>query len=71
MNHLYQDALAILGIEGAHPGGFELTKQLLKNENRFYVNKSLMPDAGQGKPHLTWQKRFFAKYPRLIITLRW
>ncbi|MFJ7747888.1 class I SAM-dependent methyltransferase [Peribacillus sp. NPDC097295] len=32
MNLSYQDALAFYELEGAHPGGFELTKSLLKNE---------------------------------------
>ncbi|MCK1983136.1 MULTISPECIES: class I SAM-dependent methyltransferase [Peribacillus] len=46
MNHSYQDALAILGIEGAHPGGFELTKQLLENEKIDHT--SIILDAGCG-----------------------
>lgn len=46
MNHSYQDALAIIGIEGAHPGGFELTKQLLKNEKLDHT--SIILDAGCG-----------------------
>ncbi|WP_375088892.1 class I SAM-dependent methyltransferase [Peribacillus sp. RS7] len=46
MNHSYQDALAIFGIEGAHPGGFELTKQLLKNEKIDHT--SIILDAGCG-----------------------
>nr|WP_318285279.1 hypothetical protein [Peribacillus simplex] len=33
--------------------------------------KSLMPDAELGKPQLSWQKRSFAEYQRLIITLKW
>lgn len=33
MNHSYQDALAYYQLEGAHPGGFKLTKDLLKKEN--------------------------------------
>ncbi|WP_285765928.1 class I SAM-dependent methyltransferase [Peribacillus sp. SI8-4] len=46
MNLSYQDALAIIGAEGAHPGGFALTKQLLNQEK---INRSTMIlDAGCG-----------------------
>ncbi|MFC9598906.1 class I SAM-dependent methyltransferase [Peribacillus butanolivorans] len=49
MNHSYQDALAFLGIEGAHPGGFELTKQLLKNEKIDQSTKILDAGCGTGQ----------------------
>ncbi|AOH54957.1 hypothetical protein ABE28_011400 [Peribacillus muralis] len=46
MNHSYQDALAFIGMEGAHPGGFDLTKQLLSQEK--IDRSSLILDAGCG-----------------------
>ncbi|MBO0998643.1 class I SAM-dependent methyltransferase [Bacillus sp. SD075] len=46
MNNSYQDALAKIGIEGAHPGGFELTKQLFKDEK--IDHSSIILDAGCG-----------------------
>jgi ubiquinone/menaquinone biosynthesis C-methylase UbiE len=46
MKYTYQDMLAFYGVGGAHPGGLELTKRILKNEN---INKdSVILDAGCG-----------------------
>ena len=46
MRYGYQDALAFSGVADAHPGGFSLTKKLLKNER---INpKSTVLDAGCG-----------------------
>lgn len=42
----YMDALAKMGIGGAHPGGLALTKELLENE-KIYENSSIL-DIGCG-----------------------
>ena len=46
MHHSYLDALAFYGIEGAHPGGFDLTRNILMNERIDSLTKIL--DAGCG-----------------------
>lgn len=46
MSYSYQDALVFYELEGAHPGGFQLTKNLLNNEKIYEHNKIL--DAGCG-----------------------
>ncbi|MFD0049876.1 class I SAM-dependent methyltransferase [Actinomycetes bacterium NPDC127524] len=46
MNLTYQDVLAFYGIEGAHPGGFGLTKKLLAKEK--ISEKTTVLDAGCG-----------------------
>ena len=49
MKHSYQDALVFYELEGAHPGGFELTKNLLKNENLDKNDKILEAGCGLGQ----------------------
>lgn len=49
MNHSYQDALAFYELEGAHPGGFELTKSILNNEEIDKDNKILEAGCGLGQ----------------------
>ncbi|WP_085991554.1 class I SAM-dependent methyltransferase [Oceanobacillus senegalensis] len=46
MNDLYLDALAKLGVGGAHPGGLMLTKKLLTNEEM--NEKTVFLDGGCG-----------------------
>jgi ubiquinone/menaquinone biosynthesis C-methylase UbiE len=46
MKPTYQDALAVYGIGGAHPGGLALTKNILKEEN--ITSRSNILDAGCG-----------------------
>ncbi|WP_419880753.1 class I SAM-dependent methyltransferase [Peribacillus sp. B-H-3] len=46
MNLTYQDVLAFYGIEGAHPGGFGLTKKILAKEK--ISDKTTVLDAGCG-----------------------
>jgi ubiquinone/menaquinone biosynthesis C-methylase UbiE len=46
MKPTYQDALAVYGIGGAHPGGLALTKKILKKEK--LSKKSNILDAGCG-----------------------
>lgn len=46
LNYTYLDCLAMLGVGGAHPGGLQLTKELLAREN-IDETKSIL-DAGCG-----------------------
>ncbi|WP_342430098.1 class I SAM-dependent methyltransferase [Neobacillus sp. FSL H8-0543] len=46
MNYTYLDCLAIFGVGGAHPGGLQLTKELLSRE-KIDETKSIL-DAGCG-----------------------
>ncbi|MFJ7849711.1 class I SAM-dependent methyltransferase [Peribacillus sp. NPDC097224] len=46
MYHTYLDALAFYGIESAHPGGFDLTSNIMMNE-RIDTNTTIL-DAGCG-----------------------
>ncbi|MGG0847948.1 class I SAM-dependent methyltransferase [Peribacillus simplex] len=65
MNHSYQDALAIFGIEGAHPGGFELTKQLLKNEKIDHTSIILDAGCGTGQTSAYLAKTFLCQISAL------
>lgn len=65
MNQSYQDALAIIGIEGAHPGGFELTKQLLKNEKIDHTSKILDAGCGTGQTSAFLAKTFLCQVSAL------
>ncbi|MFJ7832311.1 class I SAM-dependent methyltransferase [Peribacillus sp. NPDC097284] len=49
MKHSYQDALVFYELEGAHPGGFELTKSILKNEDIHKNDKILEAGCGLGQ----------------------
>lgn len=48
MSYGYQDALAFGGITEAHPGGFSLTKSILKKEKEKIKHDSIVLDAGCG-----------------------
>lgn len=58
MNRSYQDALAFYGIEGAHPGGFQLTKQLLHDEKITPYTKILDAGCGTGQTSAYLAKTF-------------
>ena len=45
----YIDLLALLGIEDAHPGGFDLTKKLLSNLSLTPISRILEVGCGSGK----------------------
>lgn len=49
LNLTYQDALAYLGIGGAHPGGLTLTKQILSNEDIKQSTNILDAGCGTGQ----------------------
>ncbi|MGE7603010.1 class I SAM-dependent methyltransferase [Peribacillus sp. NPDC097675] len=49
MIHSYQDALAFYELEGAHPGGFELTRHLLRNEEINEYDNVLEAGCGIGQ----------------------
>lgn len=49
VNRVYQDALALFGIGGAHPGGLGLTKNLLQNETISEQTKILDAGCGTGQ----------------------
>lgn len=58
MNDSYQDALAFYGIDGAHPGGFQLTKQLLHDEKITPYTKVLDAGCGTGQTSAYLAKTF-------------
>lgn len=58
MNHSYQDALAFYGIDGAHPGGFQLTKRLLHDEKITPYTKVLDAGCGTGQTSAYLAKTF-------------
>ena len=59
MNYSYQDALALYGIEGAHPGGFQLTKEILQQEKIYPCTKILDAGCGTGQTSSYLAKTFF------------
>lgn len=58
MSVSYQDALAYYGIDGAHPGGFALTKKMLKNERIHRHTKILDAGCGTGQTSSYLAKTF-------------
>lgn len=58
MNNCYLDLLAYFGVGGAHPGGFSLTKQLLKDEKISSFDSFLDIGCGTGQTAAFVKKQF-------------